>query len=98
MTIGELNEMISNLIVEQCFWNLTTSLADLKVLLDEVVKGKDLEWSQEELKIEAFSNASKNFSPYSHGNWIVSFENRLRILKILQASQLMIVKHVLVGE
>ena len=98
MTIGELNEMISNLIVEQCFWNLTISLADLKVLLDEVVKGKDLEWSQEELKIEAFSNASKNFSPYSHGNWFGSLENRLRILKNLQASQLMIVKHVLVEE
>ena len=98
MTIGELNEMIYNLIVEQCFWNLTNSLADLKVILDEVVNGNDLEWNHDEIKIEAFSNASKNFSPYSHGNWFGSLENRLRILKNLQASQLMIVKHVLVGE
>ena len=67
MTIGELNEMISNLIVEQSFWNLTTSLADLKVLLDEVVKGRDLEWNLDKIRIEAFSNASKNFSPYSRG-------------------------------
>ena len=45
MAIEDLNEMLSNLIVEQCFWNLTNSLADLKVILDEVVNGNDLEWN-----------------------------------------------------
>ena len=50
---------------------MTDSLANLKGLLDEVVKGNDLEWTVTGLKTEAFSNASKSFSPYEEGRFFV---------------------------
>ena len=55
----EMNEEFCNMVIREKFWNLTEAATEMKLILDEVVKGSNKEWNVTELRFEKIINASE---------------------------------------